>query len=97
MPQRSAFVEMSKMSEADQAIAALNGADVNGRTLNVNEARPKTSGGTGRGNSGGYGRTPPPSLVFLPVFLKISISVPLPLLHPGVPLGSGAFAGTAKN
>jgi cold-inducible RNA-binding protein len=53
-----AFVEMSNTSEADTAIAALNGADVDGRTLNVNEARPKTTGGTGRGNSsgGGYGR-----------------------------------------
>jgi RNA recognition motif-containing protein len=48
-----AFVEMSSTSEADQAIAALNGADVDGRTLNVNEARPKTSVGGGRGNSGG--------------------------------------------
>src|SRR2546423_1650880 len=48
-----AFVEMSNTSEADQAIAALNGTDVDGRTLNVNEARPKTSGGAGRGNSGG--------------------------------------------
>jgi RNA recognition motif-containing protein len=52
-----AFVEMSNTSEADQAISALNGTDVDGRTLNVNEARQKTSGGTGRGNSGGgYGR-----------------------------------------
>ncbi len=53
-----AFVEMSNTSEADQAIASLNGADVDGRNLNVNEARPKTSSGTGRGNSsgGGYGR-----------------------------------------
>src|SRR5437764_13244307 len=54
-----AFVEMSNTSEADQAIAALNGADVDGRTLNVNEARAKTSGGGGRGNGGGgYGRKP---------------------------------------
>jgi cold-inducible RNA-binding protein len=51
-----AFVEMGNTSEADQAIAALNGTDVDGRTLNVNEARPKTAGGTGRGNSGGYDR-----------------------------------------
>jgi cold-inducible RNA-binding protein len=53
-----AFVEMSNANEADQAISALNGTDVDGRTLNVNEARPKTSGGAGRGNSsgGGYGR-----------------------------------------
>jgi cold-inducible RNA-binding protein len=52
-----AFVEMSNTSEADQAIAVLNGTDVDGRTLNVNEARPKGSGGTGRGNgSSSYGR-----------------------------------------
>jgi cold-inducible RNA-binding protein len=52
-----AFVEMSNANEADQAISALNGTDVDGRTLNVNEARPKTTGGTGRWNSsGGYGR-----------------------------------------
>jgi cold-inducible RNA-binding protein len=50
-----AFVEMGNSSEADQAIAALNGTDVDGRTLNVNEARPKTSGGRGNGG-GGYGR-----------------------------------------
>jgi cold-inducible RNA-binding protein len=37
-----AFVEMSDSSQADQAIAALNGTDLNGRTLNINEARPKT-------------------------------------------------------
>jgi cold-inducible RNA-binding protein len=37
-----AFVEMSNTTEADQAISAVNGTDVDGRTLNVNEARPKT-------------------------------------------------------
>jgi RNA recognition motif-containing protein len=51
-----AFVEMADSAEADRAIAALNGADVNGRALNVNEARPKTGGG-GRGPGGG-GRGP---------------------------------------
>jgi RNA recognition motif-containing protein len=56
-----AFVEMSNNSEGDQAIAALNGAEMDGRALNVNEARPKTdrpSGGGGggfRGRSGGGG------------------------------------------
>ena len=52
------FVEMSVDSEGDQAIAALNGKDIDGRALNVNEARPKEDrgsgfGGQGRGNSGG--------------------------------------------
>jgi RNA recognition motif-containing protein len=53
-----AFVEMSDSSQADQAIAALNGADFDGRALNVNEARPKPQGGGGFGrgqNSGGGG------------------------------------------
>jgi RNA recognition motif-containing protein len=44
-----AFVEMSNSAEADRAIAALNGTNLNGRTLNVNEARPKPEGGGGGG------------------------------------------------
>ncbi|MFN0167640.1 MAG: RNA recognition motif domain-containing protein [Bryobacteraceae bacterium] len=48
-----AFVEMSNSSEADQAIASLNGVDHDGRALNVNEARPKTDRG---GNGGGPAR-----------------------------------------
>jgi cold-inducible RNA-binding protein len=56
-----AFVEMSNDAEGDRAIAAVNGRDLDGRSLNVNEARPKTErsggGGGGRGGSGGgYGR-----------------------------------------
>jgi RNA recognition motif-containing protein len=53
------FIEMSSDSEADSAITALNGTQVGGRSLTVNEARPKTSGfgggGYGGGNSGGGG------------------------------------------
>ena len=50
------FVEMGSDAEAQAAIQALNGAEVEGRTLTVNEARPKTEGGGGRGGrSGGYG------------------------------------------
>ncbi len=52
-----AFVEMTDTEEADRAIAALNGANVGGRALNVNEARPKPSGGGG-GYGGGGGRGP---------------------------------------
>ena len=48
------FVEMSSEQEAQQAIAEMNGKEVEGRTLTVNEARPKTEGG-GRGGSGGRG------------------------------------------
>jgi RNA recognition motif-containing protein len=51
-PRGFAFVEMSDAAEADRAIAALNGTDLGGRTLNINEARPKGEGG-GRGGSGG--------------------------------------------
>ena len=50
-----AFVEMTNAAEADQAIAALNGSDLDGRALNVNEAKPKTEGGGGRGFGGGGG------------------------------------------
>lgn len=46
------FVEMSDSGAADQAIAALNGKDMGGRTLTVNEARPKTDRGGGRGGGG---------------------------------------------
>ena len=52
-----AFVEMAAADEADRAIAALNGVNVGGRALNVNEARPKTEGGGG-GRSGGFSRGP---------------------------------------
>ena len=47
-----AFVEMSDSAEADKAINALNGSQLDGRSLNINEARPKPQGGAGGG--GGY-------------------------------------------
>lgn len=47
------FVEMESDSEAQAAIAALNGQSSGGRTLTVNEARPRTSQGGG-GGRGGY-------------------------------------------
>ena len=49
------FVEMGSDQEAQAAIAALNGKEVDGRALTVNEARPKTEGGGGRGGRGGSG------------------------------------------
>jgi len=50
------FVEMGTDAEAQAAIAALHGAEFGGRTLTVNEARPKPEGGGGgRGGGGGYG------------------------------------------
>ena len=48
-----AFVEMPNDEEAAKAIAALNGKEVEGRALTVNEARPKTEGGRGGGGGGG--------------------------------------------
>jgi cold-inducible RNA-binding protein len=50
------FVEMDSDQEAQAAIAAVNGKEMNGRTLTVNEARPREErGGGGRGFSGGRG------------------------------------------
>ena len=67
-----AFVEMSSSEDGEKAIAALNGSQLGGRSLNVNEARPKTErsgggggggrdrggdrGGRDRGHGGGRGR-----------------------------------------
>jgi len=52
-----AFVEMTDAAEADKAIAALNGTELGGRTLTINEAKPKTdrprSGGQRFGGGGG--------------------------------------------
>ena len=52
------FVEMGDQTQAQAAIAALNGKNVNGRDLTVNEARPREerSGGGSRGGFGGGGR-----------------------------------------
>jgi len=55
-----AFVEMSDAAEADRAITELNGRNLDGRALNVNEARPKPQGGgfgggSFRGNRSGGG------------------------------------------
>lgn len=48
------FVEMASNEDGEKAIAALNGTQIGGRTINVNEARPKTDRGGG-GGGGGYG------------------------------------------
>jgi RNA recognition motif-containing protein len=56
-----AFVEMPNDEEGERAIAALNGKELGGRALTINEARPKAEGGSrggggrDRGNSGGGG------------------------------------------
>ncbi len=49
------FVEMASSEDGEKAIAALNGAQIGGRTINVNEARPKTER-VGGGGGGGGGR-----------------------------------------
>ncbi|MEO8573073.1 MAG: RNA-binding protein [Pyrinomonadaceae bacterium] len=51
------FVEMSSQEEGQNAISQLNGKEVDGRELKVNEAKPqdKRSGGGGGGGRGGYG------------------------------------------
>ena len=51
-PRGFGFVEMTNDNEGEKAIAALNGKDVEGRTLTVNETRPKTD----RPGEGGFGR-----------------------------------------
>lgn len=48
-----AFVEMTDSGEAEKAIAALNGSDMGGRALTVNEARPKADRPRGGGGGGG--------------------------------------------
>jgi len=53
------FVEMPSQQEANAAMQALNGNDLKGRSINVNEARPRTGGGGGGGGRdrrGGGGR-----------------------------------------
>ncbi len=63
-PRGFAFVEMTERRDAETAISQLNGAELNGRAMNVNEARPKPQGGPsggfgnrgGRGGGGGGGR-----------------------------------------
>ena len=59
-PRGFAFIEMASDAEGESAINSLNGRDLDGRSLNVNEARPKTdsrgSGGGGSRGGGGGGR-----------------------------------------
>jgi len=49
------FVEMSDKAEAESAIEGLNGKELKGRSLNVNEARPRSEGGRGGGGGGRRG------------------------------------------
>src|SRR6187549_2099397 len=55
-PRGFAFVTMSTPEEAQKAIAALNGAQVDGRALTVNVARPREERPAGGGGGGGGGR-----------------------------------------
>jgi RNA recognition motif-containing protein len=56
-PRGFAFVEMTEARDAETAISQLNGAELNGRTMNVNEARPKPAGAGFGGGRGGRGRS----------------------------------------
>lgn len=50
------FVEMSSKEEGQNAIATMNGREVDGRSLTVNEAKPReNNGGGNRGGRGGFG------------------------------------------
>ena len=49
------FVTMENNEEAQKAIEAINGYDLQGKSLTVNEARPRTEGGGGGGRSSGGG------------------------------------------
>jgi RNA recognition motif-containing protein len=49
------FVEMSSKEEGEAAIAQFNGKEVNGRSLTVNEAKPRENRAGGGGGRGGYG------------------------------------------
>src|SRR5580700_7304820 len=50
-----AFVEMTNAGEADKAVAALNGTELGGRALKINEAKPKTDAGRGGGGGKRFG------------------------------------------
>jgi RNA recognition motif-containing protein len=54
-PRGFAFVEMTNSNEASNAIAGLNGTELNGRALNVNEARPREERGARSAGNGGFG------------------------------------------
>ena len=49
------FIEMPSKEEAEKAIEALNGKDMKGRAMTINEAKPKTDRGGGGGGRGGRG------------------------------------------
>ena len=55
-PRGFAFVEMSSPAEAQAAISAMDGQQLDGRTLKVNEAQERSGGGGGGGGRGGGGR-----------------------------------------
>ncbi|MDQ1272717.1 MAG: hypothetical protein QG591_1347 [Planctomycetota bacterium] len=55
-PRGFGFIEMPGKAEAQAAIAGMNGKELKGRVLNVNEAQPRTDRGGGGGGRGGGGR-----------------------------------------
>jgi RNA recognition motif-containing protein len=57
-PRGFGFVEMEAKAEGQAAIAGLNGTQLKGRALNVNEARPRTERSGGAGGGRGWGNRP---------------------------------------
>jgi len=55
-PRGFGFVEMGSSEDADKAIRELNGYEMDGRQLNVNEARERSGGGGNGRGGGGFGR-----------------------------------------
>ena len=53
------FVEIPEKDEAEKAIAGLNGSELGGRVLTVNESRPREDRGGSRDDRGGFGRGGP--------------------------------------
>jgi RNA recognition motif-containing protein len=55
-PRGFGFIEMGSKAEGEDAITRFNGTELNGRSLTVNEAKPRENrGGSGGGRSGGFG------------------------------------------
>lgn len=52
-PKGFGFIEMPNKAEAEAAVTNLNGKELKGRAINVNEARPRPEGGQARGGRGG--------------------------------------------
>ena len=83
-PRGFAFVEMTNDGEGDRAIEAINGKEVGGSALNVNEARPKGEGGGGGGGRGrGFGAAVVAVVVEAPVAVVAEADISVSQLRSG--------------